>query len=226
MEEQNSHPQIPQQPVMSRVPAPRSYLLIMVLIGLVMLGLGLGGGYFLFASKPQEMPEQNIQQVAQASPTQAQEAVNPTESVNETANWKTYSDKTYSFKYPLTWVVEEGTKVTEDYFKGDVVTITNQTGTIAIQITPEQTPYGFAEVKQTRQDLEVQVEGKKYTVSEITTNGSKAFVDMELQKGKEYHILFGTGYPAAEDAKISLSDYNSSKDIILQILSTLTITNE
>jgi len=97
-------------------PNKRLNFLPVIIVGIVMLLLGLGGGYLLFANKSQ------IKQVTtQTSPPETQQA-NPTSSVfptttvasptptpDPTANWKLFTSQKYGYgiKYPSSLVATE-----------------------------------------------------------------------------------------------------------------------
>lgn len=91
-------------PVEQVSPASNSHLNLLptIIVGIVMLLLGLGGGYLLFANKS-EMKQVDTSQVA---PTTIQE-ISPTSiaspTIDPTADWKTYSGSYLSFKHPPVW---------------------------------------------------------------------------------------------------------------------------
>jgi PsbP-like protein len=93
----------PIQSMPPTIPDKHVKLLPMIIVGVVMLILGLGGGYLLFANKGQ------VKQVAtQASPTTVQQVAptsNVSPTITPTTNWKTYTNPTdgYSFQYPTDW---------------------------------------------------------------------------------------------------------------------------
>lgn len=133
------------------------------------------------------------------------------------SNWKTYADNNYSFKYPPDWLVKEG----------KVVTIKNPTGSVAFIFSPLLYPYSIngEDLEESKQETEIKVnvDGKEYLATETVYSHSKAFVDLKIQKSKEHHIIFGTGYPAGEDRAASLSEYYANRDIVLSILASLQI---
>jgi hypothetical protein len=93
---------IANQPVFPVASKSHLNLLSTVIVGILMLLVGLGGGYLLFANKTE------VQQVAtaQVSPTISQ--INPTSviksTVDPTADWQIYTSSQYgySIKYPKT----------------------------------------------------------------------------------------------------------------------------
>lgn len=104
----NQSPQPTPQPEPQPVVAPasgakKSNFFLLGLGAVAFLAIGLAGGYFLFANKaqPTNTVTNTPNQVVQASPTVMQ----PSPTVDETANWKTYSNSTLniSFKYPQDW---------------------------------------------------------------------------------------------------------------------------
>ncbi len=90
---------IPIQPVIQTPPDSRKpNTLVMGLGAIVLIGLGLLGGYFLFANKNLTNSQIPLQRIA-ASPTITQQ---PSQTENQTANWQTYRNNKYfySIKYP------------------------------------------------------------------------------------------------------------------------------
>src|SRR3989344_8469207 len=84
---------------MKKLPAGFASPLILVVIGLI-VGIGITFAYFQFKSKPAPQPEPaTIQTTSQSSPVSK---VSPTASADETASWKTYTNKEQGFevKYP------------------------------------------------------------------------------------------------------------------------------
>lgn len=122
------------------------------------------------------------------------------------------------FEYPSGWDVRSFGNIND--MNG--VDITRVDKVIAITITNKQYPYGFEgpDIKFEKKTLDVEINGKVYKVNEVVVNGRSAFVDFSTDLPNKVFIKFGTGYPAAEDKKASLSEYNDSKEIILKILST------
>lgn len=153
-----------------------------------------------------------------APPTPSPSASQVSNGNLETTNWKTYKDNIYSFQYPSVWEVEGGYS---DFFEGQVVTIKNPSQTIRILISPGQYPYGFEGPKEIKQKpLELTINNNEYRAKENIISNRSAYVDIALNNNEnEYHILFGTGYPTGS-RKESLSDYLSSKETIIKILST------
>lgn len=83
-------------------PNSRPHIFLIAAVGLIMLGVGLGAGYFLFANKSQSKQVSNsAHQVTQTSPT----LVPASPIIDEKANWKTYKSD-FSFKYPSDWVID------------------------------------------------------------------------------------------------------------------------
>ena len=154
-------------------------------------------------------------QQSQTQPTVQYSSVTPTPvptTQNEIANWKTYSDDYYSFKYPPNWQAAQKC----DSCVGQV-DITNPTKTVTIGISPEQAIYGGITPPAETDSLTINVAGETYKVTEY----ENSYVDFTVQaNGSEHHILFGTGYPAGQDNKKSLPDYKSAKNTIIVILST------
>lgn len=74
-------------------------VLIFLLIGIVVLGAIGGAFYFGRSTSPKPSP---IQMAASQAP-QPTIASQPSSVPDETANWKTYTGKNYTFRYPSNW---------------------------------------------------------------------------------------------------------------------------
>lgn len=105
---------IPQQPQQNFVTAsqtsPKSQLLIILLVGLLIFGVGLGGGYFLFANKYQsnsQAPRQNLHEQVQTSPISIEKAITePTVDPSDGSllfQSPLVNGLGYSLKYPYSW---------------------------------------------------------------------------------------------------------------------------
>ncbi len=183
-------------------------------------------GYQVFLSYPGKCHTPDGRSFIEPISEENKKKLQSPSSSDETANWKTFSNNNYSFKYPVDWSIQDQPKDSTNRYS-EVVNIKNLSGSVAIILSPFQYPYGLegediAKSIQTN-DLTVTIEGNQYLVKETTFLKNKAFVDMKVQRTKEHHILFGTGYPAAEDKLASLSDYKSNRNLILKMLSTLKI---
>lgn len=134
---------------------------------------------------------------------------------DETANWQTYTSGKLTFKYPDGWNAK-------DFDYANSVLIENMASSVKITISEGQYPYGFAGLPEIKENsFKITVDGQEYQVTENILDNRSAYVDFELNTPQKHHVLFGTGYPAANDYLTSLDDYYSSKDIILKILATL-----
>lgn len=200
----------------------RGFAAPFALVGIVLLLLVAGGAYYLGKSGPS----------APASPPSAT-IVPTTAPIDQTANWKRFEGKVYSFNYPPDWIAQEN----QDTYLGDVAKITNQSKSLVLNVSTNQLPYGIEAPKTYEtHDLTLTIEGKTYTAKEIvfswggnntTVSQGNAVVDYLFRKnGKNFHILFGTGYPAGEDRFSSLNDYTANKSVFSDILSTFKFANE
>jgi len=106
----------------------------MVIVGIVMLLLGLGGGYLLFANKNQvkqgETTTQQVNTNISVSPTITVASPAPTD---ETASWKTFTTESgVSFKYPKDWTPKETITAKDSGGFGpiDGVTLTSPNGLV------------------------------------------------------------------------------------------------
>lgn len=193
--------------------------ILIVLLIVVVVG---GAAYFL-GSRNSVTVTEPVTQTVQPQPTKSSETAEvAVEEIEEISSWKTFADGQYSFQYPHDWSVKvEQRKPNDEY--SEVVQIINPSGSVSITISPFQYPYGFGgeDVQKSwhEKELKVYIEDKEYTAKEVTYLNSKVFTDVKIQKNKEHHILFGTGYPAGEDRLSSLTDYTASKETILKILS-------
>jgi len=147
-------------------------------------------------------------------------------------NWTTYTDSTFHFRYPSSWMVESGSEETEAYFGGDVVSILSPSDSVSIIVNPGRFPYGFGASNGNIPDGEVlnlKINGEAYAIKEnvrVENGVTKVFVDFQVQIGeREYTILFGTGYPVNNDEKASSSDYYLYREEIIDILNTLQISD-
>lgn len=98
----------PPQPVTPH--APRSNMMRMLLIGLLLLLIGFSCGYFIASKNNTNIPSKtdSLSQITpSASPTNTPQptATTPTSVPDETANWKTYTNADLSFKYPSEWTL-------------------------------------------------------------------------------------------------------------------------
>ncbi len=212
--ETNTHPIFPQQPPQEPKQnygkiAFFAFFTVIFIGGLLFIGFQLG---------------QNKAPKQAAKPTMV---VSPTP--EDITKWETYDNNEYSFQYPSTWSIEGKY---DDYFKGQMVTMINPSKTIKVTVSPAQIPYGFGGVGEEKStSIKIFTDGQTFETKEnIYGWGNEAadrvYVDLKIPKKKDYHILFGTGYPAADDQNPSLDDYNAEKTTIIKILSSLKITEK
>lgn len=138
-----------------------------------------------------------------------------------TASWNTYSDGTYSFKYPQDWIADT-TYFNEKY--GYHVTVYNSQKTVGLRILSKPFVYSLSLEDYKDEDLRVVIDD---VISETIQFGNirRDFVEFRIVKNnKEYQVLFGTNLPESERTTTeSLEDYEKEKSTILSILSTLKI---
>ena len=163
------------------------------------------------------------QLTVQLTPTPVSSAT-PLPTPDPMDDWKTFSGKTFSFKYPQLWEAKEQNN---DYFESVFVVLNNSTQTVRLNVTPSQMVYGFGgDYAREKKEIEIEVGGKMYTATENLIDNRAVYVDQQVTIGSQkYFVLFGTGYPAGEDKKASLDDYQNEKENILKILSTFKFTN-
>lgn len=139
-------------------------------------------------------------------------------------SWKSYSDSTYSFRYPADWSVRAAESVTG-------ITIASPKPNVTMNIYSGTMPYGFEGSYSIQKSTgTLKIEGVDYSYDEITyyptsdANDKSVYVDLKLPQGaKQYQIMFGSGYPVNGATTNSVADYQQYRSTILQILSTLTI---
>lgn len=183
--------------------------LIFLIVGILIVAAIAGGAFYFGRSSILPSPTPVVTQIPPPSQAPADE---------KTANWKTFNTDGYNFKHPSNWNV-----IKTDYLKS--TRIDNENQTVSITISEGQYPYGYGgDVKFNTRNININVGDKEYSVKENIVNDKDAYVDFKLDTTKNYHILFGTGYPAGCCGKTSLDDYKSSFDTILKILSTFKFT--
>lgn len=205
---QSTPPTTPTSPA-AVVPHSSNKTALYVVLVVLLLALVGVGSYFL----GQQSGKQTTQPAYTVTiPTTV--PVSPTP--DETANWKTFSStkKSYTFKYPSSWTVQE-----DDYLNLTEVAIPN--ALISITISEGPYPFGFGDpnTKFEEKNITLTIDGKQYSTKEVIVNNSSAYVNLKLNTEKNEHILFGAPNNAG-----SLNDYNNNKETILKLLSTFTFT--
>ncbi len=205
---------IPPQPSYSSRPP-----LIIGVIIITLFIICISGAYYLGTKqmnkpsipvfKPTFIPIPTVTPLSIPSPMESNKKIQTLTISNKTAGWKTYTDDYYFFKYPSDWFVDVALAGEQ------VVKLLNHNRTVTMGIYTRQPIYGRITPPITT-DLTIVIEGKTYSTQEF----DRSFVDLKIKKDKEYHILFGTGYPAGADNRRSLPDYNAARDTILTVLST------
>ncbi len=216
---------------------PKGIWLVIVVASALLLGLGV---YFIGRETTgnDEITPVSPQSLPTPAPLLRDDtSYNPNSPPSsDTEVWKSYSDKTYTFTYPPTWKAQAGSKVGEEHYGGDMATITSPSPAVGIILSPTGTTYGFEGGASNHNDgktLTVTINGRKYSDTEdifTYTNSAdkerRAFVDMTVPVGnKQFHVLYGTGYPATEDRFADYAEYQKYRPTILQILNTLQISN-
>lgn len=225
-------PSFTQTPVQPQTPKNKKPWLLITIIALLLSATSvLGYKYYELQQKVSNLQQPDPQPSPKIVVSSPSPVTSPTTEVDPTAGWKTYTDTTYSFKYPSTWTVRPGNESEEEYWSGDFVEIISPAPTVTINISPSQSLYGFGGPIEHKkgETLNIQVNGKIFQGIEtirVESSRTKVFVDMAIPiNNKEFHILFGTGYPANQDDSASYSDYLKYRDTIVQLLSTLKINN-
>ena len=221
MDNETQNQPVNQTPVISStpqpaLPAPKSKLPF-ILGELLLLFLVSGGAYYLGTQKNSEQ----TQIATTPSPTSAKQnnidvslTPIPTTVTDNRNSWKTYTGTSYTFMYPSDWK-QSGP---DEYL--ETVQLLNPNKTVSITISKGQYPYGFSGSSNiTINPIAIKIDGKTLQTKEnVSSKG--AYVDFAVG---EFHILYGTDYPAV-GTQASLTDYNASKETIAEILSGFKLT--
>ncbi len=167
---------------------------------------------------------------------------------DETANWKTYTNNSYTLKYPSDWSVEtlvpnQSIYASQNGFEEPYPKFTSPSGENKFMIAPQSyLSYGFAgnqEFENTNisvklKDETVTLVEKKYLeddfmvfivgeVSEIyTVTDEFQATCPECTSQLNFEIHFGNTYPIhAQESGRSETVYNTEKEVFLKIISTL-----
>ena len=206
-------PQSPplEQPMSVDEPKPKSKLPFLAALAVLVVG-GIVGIFFIKRISPSQPA--TPQSVISPTPTSVPSPVEASMKEGDPmADWKTYSNNFFTFKYPGNWVANP-----VDYLNS--VHLTTIDKKVAITISKGQYPYGYVkdsvfEVK----NIKILVETQEYFAKEVSA-GNDIFVDFKLNGDQGYHVLFGTGYPGGLGGNGSKAEYENSKEDILKILST------
>lgn len=237
MDSSNQHTVTPQQPPTQNTPSSSHHFrtLPIVLGGLLFLGLGLLGGYFI-ASSNKQTASPNSNQTIQTSPKVMQEE--PSLTMNEMSNWKTFTTTNFSLKLPNEW--NQGTSKNPVEFlnyntsvvEGSHFNATKDKGLLKIEIYTTNN-----EVKlDNEQTLKNFVMQEKRNAEEI--RGSKDFpwIEKSLTVGDQQAIMVKTDNPGfvvytlnTKGTKIySIAfalDFDNYESLANQILSTFQTTD-
>ena len=204
----------------SNLPKPKKpSLLIVILVLIAAIALATT---FYFANQvnklkketqsPQPITTETLTPTSTPTPTKEP---SPTPTIDPMADWKTYSDDTYVFKYPSDWTV----KASDSPFLGKRVDILNQNQSVGLVVLTGTLPFGFGQIEVEEKRIIFTIEGIEIDAQETIVDNSLSYVSYYYQKGDSiFEILFGTGFPTTKVA--SLEDYQNQKDTILKILST------
>jgi len=218
-----SPPPLSPDPPMTQ-PKHIGFRLARIFVYLVLFVAGIGIGVLMSRDDTRALLHSYLPSVLSSpspTPTQVTRRIPdsyPTPTPDETVSWIlfTAADGTYSFKYPIGWLLQA--------MDSDTVFLTNAKKTVGIIISGKQYPYGSSgDLNSTNNgtNIDVMIVGQKISAKEMIFSNS-AYVDFAVNNPREIHVLFGTGYPVAPvgDSNKSLSDYQSSRELILKILST------
>lgn len=153
-----------------------------LILGVVITVLVAGGVYYLKQSKKAPVTSQPAAQLQSPSPV-------PSSIPDETANWKTYSNQYYSFKYPSNWDLEtinsqkensevissvkvhyhytpDPSKGIYDYYVGDYVQLSVKSANNAIsldeEISPDNIKNGVIDMTSITKVVLDNVEGRRF----------------------------------------------------------------
>jgi len=181
-----------------------------VILCIVILLLLVGGGAYYFGTQKNNTPSP-----IQPTSTTTSQTPNSTATPIQKNELKTYNGQNYTFMYPVDWTVTGP----QEYL--ETVQILNPNKTVSVTISKGQYPYGFGgEMNAKDTAITINVNGQNIEETETVLNNKAAFVDFAVG---EYHILYGTDYPAI-GTKASLTDYIDSKQTIAEILASFKIT--
>lgn len=211
-------------------PKPKkSKALVIVVIVLALIALTLGGLVIWRAAHPATSSiEESMTPPAVAGVEDVEEIVEEeviVEQPDETADWETFSNQAYSFKYPTNWDV---TATLEDDFPedqkyvGDKISINNAEKTVGIIVTTGEHSWGGTGRESIQSTpISFSINSQDYQSEESIIDNHSARTHLTIPfNGKDYIVLFGSGYPITNDPTASLDDYNRDKNTILQVLST------
>lgn len=210
----------PSNPLPHPPSAPKSNRKLLLLIFTLIIFAALAtAGFFIYQNYKLK------QSAPTTTPTTPPVSETPTSTPDPTEGWKVYQDNTYSFKYPDDWKAVPGQESEEEYFNGDVVKVNSPSGKVVLGFFADTYPYGFgSDAIQNQETLNLTINNTQVSAIEKTrtdSNGQKAFIDLKYPRnGKNYHIIFGTGYPISDDQNTSYEEYLDLKVTIFQILST------
>lgn len=137
----------------------------------------------------------------------------PTPTLDETANWKTYTHEALSFKYPSDW-----SAATSDYLNS--IKVVDKDKTVCITISEGQWPFGFGgDINIKQESLALRIGDREYQTEETVVDEKDMYVNIKLDTSKDHTVTFGT--IAICDINGTLQDYYRGKNTILTILSTL-----
>lgn len=184
-----------------------------IILGVLVLLFVIGGGaYYLgtqYSSRPTTQINTSSPNASQQTNVVTSPIPNPTATVNKKDDFKSYMGAAYTFMYPSEW------KQTGPDQYLETVQLINPNKTVSITISKGQYPYGFSGPSDIKTNpITIHIDGKTIEARE-NVSGKGAYVDFSIG---EYHILYGTDYPAV-GTQASLTDYNSSKETIAEILS-------
>lgn len=198
-----------------------SSLLKTISLGLGVIGIGLliGIGGYLLGTKSNKNSSQPEKVAIIPSPTPLSTEASAKEGA-PTANWKTYSSKDYSFKYPLDWYVENPSAVGGiSFFKIGITPIHSNPDKLGNEtlIITDYSVAKFDNLKAIRNadsslaSIETLVDGK--SVLKSKSGKSADILIAHLENGKD-HIL-----------NLNLTDQNNPL-LLDQILSTFKFTDQ
>lgn len=211
---------VPVPPVEPPSPPKTLPLKWIIIIIALLAGIVLTGTYFIFKSQSGKQTPQPAPQVS------VQPAVSSTPTPDETANWKTYTNKTYGFsiKYPSDLEVEDKSS----QFPPFTIFITDKTKQVPSEGGSKINLYAFVEIKSSNSSLMYYVNDTKNNLEYIDKKkvGEIEFViarekfgmtggnfDRYLAQNRDYIITFAN------------SPYALDEQIFNQILSTFKFIN-
>jgi hypothetical protein len=222
-------PNAPKPPVVPTPPPKVRKSLIISVVVILLIALASLAAYFLLKPKPAEAPP-----IQNPASTIIQDLGSPTPTPNPTADWRTHTNSTYSFKYPnnATINVQEASLTTVYYWGSTQEPNTELYDGYSVTFQPFELP-GVDPIERARyqldQSLQTDLVEVVNPIESITVNNytGASYTTSGLGESTQYILKSNDGIMLME-IHVSHPDPNNQgyKDITDQILSTFTFLDE